>query len=171
MFQIGTTVVYPGHGVGVIAGVQEKSIQGLERKFFVLRFLENRMTIMIPTEHIASIGLRPVIDKEMATEVYRILRTKKPPCDQTNWSRRYKDYSEKIRTGSIIEIAKILRDLLALKSEKELSFSERTMLDTVRNLLVEELAVATRNPEEKILAELREMFITNTARSTPVTRS
>jgi CarD family transcriptional regulator len=126
---------------------------------------------MIPAEHIASIGLRQVISKEMATEVYRILRTRKPICDRMNWTRRYKDYNERIRTGSIIEIAKIFRDLLASKSEKELSFSERTMLDTVRNLLVEELAVATCNPEEKILAELRDMFITNAARLALTTRS
>ena len=164
MFEIGAKVVYPGHGVGVIEGVQEKSIQGLNHKFYILRFLENRMTIMIPTEQVAATGLRPVIDKEMAVKVYRILRSRKSPDQLTNWTRRYKDYGERIRTGSIIEIANILRDLLILKSRKELSFSERTMLDTARNLLVKELSIATRNPEDQVLAELSDMFATADAR-------
>ena len=171
MFRIGAKVVYPGHGVGVIEGVQEKNIQGQERKFFILRLLENRMTIMIPTEHVDAIGLRPVIDKETATKVYRILRARKSTSNLTNWARRYQDYNERIRTGSIIEIAKIFRDLLILKSEKELAFSERTVLDTARNLLVEELAIATCNPEEEILAELHKMFATNAVRLAPTTRS
>jgi CarD family transcriptional regulator len=163
MFRIGTKVVYPGHGVGVIEGIHEKSIQGLERKFFLLRILENNMTIMIPTGNVASVGLRPLISKEIVSKVYRILRTRKPIGDLTNWNRRYREYSEKIKTGSIIEVAKILRDLLVLKSERELSFGERTMLDTARNLLVKELALASRHSEEKILEDLRMMFTPDSA--------
>jgi CarD family transcriptional regulator len=165
MFRIGTKAVYPGHGVGVIEGIQAKSIQGLERKFFVLRILENGMTIMIPTENVASTGLRPIISKEMVSKVYRILRTRKPIGDLKNWSRRYREYNERIKTGSIIEVAKILRDLLVLKAEKELSFGERTMLDTARNLLVKELAIASKHSEEKILSDLRMMFTPDTAKS------
>lgn len=171
MFRIGAKVVYPGHGVGVIEGMREKNIQGLERKFFVLRILENGMTIMIPTENVASIGLRPIINKEMVSKVYRILRTRKPVGDLTNWNRRYREYSEKIRTGSVIEIAKILRDLLVIRCEKELSFGERTMLDTARNLLVKELAIASKNPEEKILADLRMMFAPESPRMSVPLRS
>jgi CarD family transcriptional regulator len=164
MFRIGTKVVYPGHGVGVIEGINEKSIQGIERKFFILRILENNMTIMIPTGNVASVGLRSVISKEMVSKVYRILRTRKPIGDLTNWNRRYREYSEKIKTGSVVEIAKILRDLLVLRSEKELSFGERTMLDTARNLLVKELAIASKHSEEKILEDLRMMFSPDAAR-------
>ncbi len=168
MFRIGAKIVYPGHGVGQIEGIEKKSIQGFSREFFMLRILENNMTIMIPTDNVASLGLRPVISKEMVSKVYRILRTKKPAGDLTNWNRRYREYSEKIRTGSVLEIAKILRDLLALKAEKELSFGERTMLDTVRNLLVKELAIASQHPEEKILADLSAMLIADATR-VPVT--
>jgi CarD family transcriptional regulator len=77
MFKIGEKVVYPGHGVGVIEGMQAKSISGHEQKFYVLRILESDMTIMIPTTNVAAAGLRPVISKEMVRKVYRILRTKK----------------------------------------------------------------------------------------------
>ena len=166
MFRIGAKVVYPGHGVGLIESIEEKNIQGSARKFFMLRILENNMTIMIPTENVASLGLRPIVSKEMVSKVYRILRTRKPLGDLTNWHRRYREYGEKIKTGSIFEIATILRDLLVLKSEKELSFSERTMLDTARNLLVKELALASQNREEKILADLYAMFTPDSTRLT-----
>lgn len=170
MFQIGAKIVYPGHGVGVVEAIEEKNIQGTARKFFILRILENDMIIMIPTDNITSIGLRPIISKEMVSQVYRILRKRKPIGDLTHWSRRYREYSEKIRTGSIVEIAKIFRDLLVLKAEKELSFGERTLLDTARNLLVKELAVASEHSEEKILTELYAMFTLESTRVTVAAR-
>jgi CarD family transcriptional regulator len=170
MFRIGAKIVYPGHGVGVIEGIQEKNIQGMAHKFFILRILENGMIIMIPTDNVASIGLRPVISKEMVNQVYRILRRRKPIGDLTHWNRRYREYNEKIRTGSIVEIARILRDLLVLKAEKELSFGERAMLDTARNLLVKELAIASEHSEEKILAELHTMFASDSTRITAAAR-
>jgi len=171
MFRIGAKVVYPGHGVGVIEAVQEKSIQGLECKFFILRILETDLTIMIPTDHVASLGLCPVISKETVSQVYRILRTRKPIGDLTKWHRRYQEYRERIKTGSVVEIAKILRDLLVLQSEKELSFCERTMLDTACNLLVRELAIESHTSEEKILTEIHMMFTPDSARIPAVARS
>jgi CarD family transcriptional regulator len=158
MFKIGEKVVYPGHGVGVIEGLQAKTISGLERKFYMLRILESDMTIMIPTENVTAVGLRPVIGKEMVGKVYRILRTKKVEVDQQTWNRRYREYTEKIKTGSVIEIAKVLRDLFILKADKELSFGERKMLDTARNLLVKELSIASCHPEEKIMEDLKTIF-------------
>ena len=170
MFRIGAKIVYPGHGVGVIESIQEKLIQGIAQKFFILRILENDMVIMIPADNIASIGLRPVISKEMVSQVYRILRRRKPIGDLAHWNRRYRAYNEKIRTGSIVEIARILRDLLVLKAEKELSFGERIMLDTARNRLVKELAIASEHSEEKILAELHTMFVSGSVQITATVR-
>ena len=158
MFRNGEKVVYPGHGVGLIEGIQARSISGVQRKFYMLRILESEMTIMIPTENVTTVGLRPIISKDMVSKVYRILRTKKVEVDQQTWNRRYRDYTERIKTGSVIEIAKVLRDLLVLKADKELSFGERKMLDTARNLLVKELAIASSHPEEKILDDLKSIF-------------
>lgn len=158
MFRTGEKVVYPGHGVGLIEGIQAKSISGVQRRFYMLRILESEMTIMIPTENVATVGLRPIISKDMVSKVYRILRTKKVEVDQQTWNRRYREYTERIKTGSVIEIAKVLRDLFVLKADKELSFGERKMLDTARNLLVKELAIASAHPEEKILNDLRTIF-------------
>lgn len=158
MLKIGEKVVYPGHGVGSIEGMQAKIISGYEQKFYVLRILESDMTIMIPTSNVAAAGLRPVMGKDMVSKVYRILRTRKVEVDQQTWNRRYREYTEKIKTGSVIEIAKVLRDLFVLKADKELSFGERKMLDTARNLLVKELSIASAHTEEKIIDDLKTIF-------------
>lgn len=158
MFKVGERVVYPAHGVGVISGIQTRSISGTEKTFYVLQILENDMTIMIPTENVDSVGLRRIIGKDMVTKVYKILRQRRVEIDQQTWNRRYREYTEKIKTGSVLEIATVLRDLCVLKGDKELSFGERKMLDTARNLLVKELSIARSHPEEKIMAELTEIF-------------
>ena len=144
--------------MGVIEGLEAKTVSGVQRRFYMLRILESDMTIMIPAENVATVGLRPVISKEMVSKVYRVLRTKKVEMDQQTWNRRYREYTERIKTGSVIEIAKVLRDLFVLKADKELSFGERKMLDTARNLLVKELAIASDHTEEKILADLHMIF-------------
>ena len=134
-FKVGEKVVYPAHGVGVIESLQVRNVSGTQKKFYMLRIVDSEMTIMIPTENVASVGLRRVIGKEMVTKVYKILREKRVEIDQQTWNRRYREYTEKIKTGSVLEIAKVLRDLFVLKGDKELSFGERKMLDTARNLL------------------------------------
>jgi len=158
-FKVGEKVVYPAHGVGVIESMQVRNVSGTQKKFYMLRIVDSEMTIMIPTENVATVGLRRIIGKDMVNKVYKILRDKKKvEVDQQTWNRRYREYTEKIKTGSILEIAKVLRDLLVLKHDKELSFGERKMLDTARNLLVKELAIARSHTEERILDELNSIF-------------
>src|SRR6185295_19084702 len=158
MFKIGEKVVYPAHGVGVIESIQTKTISGTARKFYMLRILDSDMTIMVPMENVESVGLRRIIGKDMVSKVYKILRERKVEIDQQTWNRRYREYTEKIKTGSVLEIATVLRDLFVLKGDKELSFGERKMLDTARNLLVKELSIARAHPEEKIMEELSDIF-------------
>ena len=157
-FKVGEKVVYPAHGVGVIESLQTRNVSGTQKRFYMLRIVDNEMTIMIPTENVDSVGLRRIIGKQMVTKVYRILKDKKVEVDQQTWNRRYREYTEKIKTGSVLEIAKVLRDLFVLKGGKELSFGERKMLDTARTLLVKELAIARSSPEEKIMEELQTIF-------------
>lgn len=157
-FKVGEKVVYPAHGVGVIESLQVRSVSGTQKKFYMLRIVDSEMMIMIPTENVAMVGLRRIIGKDMVNKVYKILRERKVEVDQQTWNRRYREYTEKIKTGSVLEIAKVLRDLLVLKADKELSFGERKMLDTARNLLVKELAIARSYPEEKIMEELKTIF-------------
>ena len=153
-FKIGEKVVYPAHGVGVIEGVQTKVISGNERKFYMLRIIDSDMTIMIPTENVQSVGLRRIIGKDMVAKVYKILRDKKVEIDQQTWNRRYRGFMEKIKTGSLFDVAEVYRDLYRLKSSKVLSFGERKMLDNAKQLIVKELAVAKKWAEEKVEQEL-----------------
>lgn len=158
MFKVGEKVVYPAHGVGQIEAVRTQAISGLEKKFYMLRILDTDMKIMIPIDNVESVGLRKVIDKQMVSRVYKVLRQKKVETDQQTWNRRYREYTEKIKTGSVLEIATVLRDLFLLKGDKELSFGERKVLDTARNLLVKELSIARSHSEQRIMDELRHIF-------------
>ena len=158
MFKVGEKVVYPAHGVGVIEDVRKQVVSGLERQFYMLRILDTDMKIMIPVDNVQTVGLRRVIDKQMVSRVYKVLRQKKVETDQQTWNRRYREYTEKIKTGSVLEIATVLRDLFLLKGDKELSFGERKVLDTAQNLLVKELSIARSHPEKRIMEELRHIF-------------
>jgi CarD family transcriptional regulator len=158
MFKVGDLAVYPAHGVGVIESIEEKEISGTCQLFYTMRIMDNGMTIMIPSCNIKSVGLRQIIPKQKVKEVYGILKDKEVEIDQQTWNRRYREYMEKIKTGSAFEIAEVLRDLYILKQEKELSFGERKLLDMATNLLVKELAIAEGTEEEIVRSDLGTIF-------------
>jgi CarD family transcriptional regulator len=157
-FAIGDKAVYPGHGVAEITCIETREISGRKQNFYILRALDSGMKIMIPTSNVGTVGLREVISEDEVEEVYDILRSSEISVEGQTWNRRYREYMEKIKTGSIFEIAEVLRDLLRLKFDKDLSFGERKMLDTARSLLVKELAVAKHQSEAKIEKELDHIF-------------
>jgi len=157
-FHIGDKAVYPGHGVAEIICVESREISGRKQNFYILKALDSGMKIMIPTSNVGTVGLREVISEDEVEDVYEILRSREISVEGQTWNRRYREYMEKIKTGSIFEIAEVLRDLLRLKLDKDLSFGERKMLDTARSLLVKELAVAKGIKEEKIEKELDTIF-------------
>ncbi len=158
MFQIGQLAVYPAHGVGVIESIQEKEISGTPQNFYIMRLLDNEMIIMIPTSNAHNIGLRGIIDSNSVSKVYEILSTRPRRVTNQTWNRRYRDYMEKIKTGSPFRVAEVLRDLTLLKSEKDLSFGERKMLDTAKNLLVKELSLVNNLEEGEIEIQLQELL-------------
>jgi len=158
MFQIGDKAVYPGHGVGVIESIETKQISGKELMFYILRITDNGMTIMIPRDNADAVGLRGVIRKLEIPKVLQILKARDVEIDTQTWNRRYREYMEKINTGSIFEIAEVIRDLHLLKNEKELSFGERKILDTAKNLLIKELAIVRDVKESDIVKEIRTIF-------------
>jgi CarD family transcriptional regulator len=158
IFKIGDNAVYPSHGVGVVRGIQEKDLGGRKKYFYVLQLLENGSTILIPTDKVKDVGLRSIIAKKDVSKIYKILKTSEVVADNQTWNRRYREYMEKIKTGSVYEIAEVLRDLYRLKTEKDLSFGERKMLDTAKTLLIKELSLAQQIKEEVVENELREIF-------------
>ena len=158
MFDIGDKAVYPSHGVGVIEAIESKTISGREQLFFILRIVDNGMTIMIPTGNVDVVGLREIIPPMEIPKVFQILKERRVSLDNQTWNRRYREYMEKINGGCIFSIAEVLRDLQVLEMGKNLSFGERKILDTAKNLLVKELAVAKDCKESEILIEIRKIF-------------
>nr|WP_305070649.1 MULTISPECIES: CarD family transcriptional regulator [unclassified Myxococcus] len=157
-FKTGDKAVYPGQGVGEVMGIEHTEVAGQRQSFYVLRILENGMRIMIPINKVGSVGLREIISEEDVKQVYSILKEKDISVDSTTWNRRYREYMEKIKTGSVFEIAEVLRDLYLLKGDKDLSFGERKMLDTARSLLIKELSLAKDCSEEEIESDLKKIF-------------
>jgi len=157
-FKVGEKAVYPAHGVGEITDIQKRTIAGKQRAFYILTIIENGMKIMVPTETASSTGLRNVINREEANTVMGILRSDEVAVKTQPWNRRYREYMEMLKSGSPQEVAKVLRDLYRLKTEKDLSFGERRLLDTARTLLVTELALALSSTEREMEDSIRDIF-------------
>jgi len=158
MFQVGHLAVYPGHGVGVIEKIEAQEISGCTQDFYVMRILDNNMIIMIPTNNVDNVGLREIIPKTELPKLFTILEKRDVILDNQTWNRRYRDYMDKIKTGSVFEVAEVYRDLLLLRLDKELSFGERKMLDTARTLLVKEISLAKEIKESQVEKDLDKMF-------------
>jgi CarD family transcriptional regulator len=157
-FHVGDNAVYPGHGVGEVTSIETKEIMGSKHVFYSIRIMESGMKIMVPKSNVTAVGLRPIISKTEAGKVLEILKQKNVKIDNQTWNRRYREYMEKIKTGSVYEIAEVLRDLFLLRVDKELSFGERKMLDTARSLLLKELSLATSHNELSEQDEVKAIF-------------
>ena len=157
-FQVGDKAVYPAQGVAEVVGIDQKEISGKIQRFYVLRVLDSDMRILVPVDKAEQVGLREVVQEEQIREVYDILKEKELHIDKQTWNRRYRGFMEKIKTGSLFEVAEVFRDLYRLKTIKTLSFGERRMLDTAKNLIVKELSVAKNTTEMKVEKELERIF-------------
>ena len=158
MFVTGDMAVYPAHGVGVIEAIETQTIGGVGQSFYVMRILGNDMTIMIPTANSSNVGLRAIISSDEVQLVLDILLERDIKISAQTWNRRYRDYMEKIKTGSVFEVAAVLRDLYLLSDDKELSYGERKMMDTAKCLLVKEISLAKNEDEQDIAQQVEKMF-------------
>ncbi len=156
-FNVGEMAVYPAQGVAEVVGVEEKEISGSVIRFYVLRIVDTDMRIMVPLAKAQEVGLRQIIEEEEIEEVFDILKEKEVHVDKQTWNRRYRGFMEKIKTGSLFEVAEVYRDLYRLKSTKTLSFGERRMLDTAKNLIVKELSVARGISERTMEKEIEKV--------------
>jgi CarD family transcriptional regulator len=157
-FTVGNKVVYPAQGVAEVIGVETKEIGGRLTPFYLLRVMDSDMKILVPVEKSHQVGLRDVASTGEVEEVLDILREKEVHLDKQTWNRRYRGFMEKIKTGSLFEVAEVFRDLYRLKNTKTLSFGERRMLDTAKNLIVKELSVARNWTEQRVEKELDKVF-------------
>ncbi|MEE8300163.1 MAG: CarD family transcriptional regulator [Desulfatiglandales bacterium] len=163
MFKVGDMAVYPAHGVGVIERIENREISGCQEDFYVMRILETKMIIMIPSSNAANVGLRQIIDQDEVSKIFSILKKRDISVDgNQTWNRRYRDYMDKIKSGSVFEVAEVYRDLTTIKQDKELSFGERKMLDTARGLLVKEISLAKNMKEEDVERDIRSNLFVQT---------
>ncbi len=159
VFKMGDKIVYPGHGVGEIEAVRTHVLGGQEHHIYNIKILDSGMKVMVPVSQASAVGLRRIIDKKAIDTVYDILKDRNFKIDTQTWNRRFREYSQKIKTGSVFEIAVVLRDLSVLSADKELSFGEKKMLDMAEALLVSEIAIAKARPHDKIAGELKSLFV------------
>ncbi len=157
-FSVGDKAVYPVHGVAEVVALEQRDIGGSKTPVYILKILDTGLKIMVPTTNAGTVGLRDLITAKQVKEVYSILKSRDIPRDTQTWNRRHREYMEKIKTGSVFEIAEVLRDLCVLRLTKELSFGERKMLETARTLLTKELALAKQVGEDKIAGEIDTIF-------------
>ena len=151
-FQIGDKVVYPNHGVGVIEQISSRTIGPNVHKFYLLKIKASSLKVEVPFNNVGSVGLRPVVKNGEVAKIIAFLTDGK--CDNNaDWKYRFKENSDKMRTGSLLEVAVVLKSLLSLAKSKPLSFREKKMLERARYLLVTELAMA-RNVEETDIEDM-----------------
>lgn len=151
-FQIGDKVVYPNHGVGIIEQISSRTIGFNVQKFYLLKIKASSLKVEVPFNNVGSVGLRPVVKNGEVAKILTFLTDGK--CDNnTDWKYRFKENSDKMRTGSLLEVAVVLKSLLILAKGKPLSFREKKMLERARYLLVTELAMA-RNEEENDIEDM-----------------
>ena len=156
-YKVGDKIVYPVHGVGVVNSIEVIKVGQSEQRFYRITILETGAVIRVAIPQADTVGLRRVADNKTIEKVYDILRDKDVIVNTQTWNRRQREYNQKIKTGSVFEIAKVIRDLSVLRSDKELSFGEKRMLDRAQDLLIKEISVAKSRPEDAVKAELQEI--------------
>ncbi len=146
-YKIGDKVVYPNHGVGIIEQINFGVLNGRTEKYYMLKIYSSGLKVMVPASNAISVGLRPVIRNGETLKVLSFLERGKPNSHH-DWKHRFKENSERMRTGALIEVAAVLKSLVSLSRTKPLSFREKKMLERAKFLLVSELATARNTSAE-----------------------
>jgi CarD family transcriptional regulator len=148
-FSIGDKVVYPNHGVGVIEQISSRTIGSQIERFYLLKIKASSLKVMVPFHNVDSVGLRRVVRNGEVQKILDFLTDGK--CENhADWKYRFKENSDKMRTGSLLDVAVVLKGLLLLSQDKALSFREKKMLERTRYLLVSELAMSKNWEESEV---------------------
>lgn len=164
-FQIGEKVVYPNQGIGTIENISTRPFGSRCEKFYLLRLIYSRMTVMVPFSHVGDVGLRKITRNGELTRILSFLA--EGACKSIpDWKNRFKENSEKMRVGGLLQIAEVLKSLLLLQFEKPLSFREKKMLDRARHMLVSEISIS-RGLRESDTLQLLEKALAKAALRLP----
>jgi CarD family transcriptional regulator len=144
-FEVGDKVIYPNHGLGIVERIEEKTILGTTCGFYYLRIVANETTVLVPVTNVDGVGLRRAISDVEVERLFQVLGNGKIDNHQ-NWKGRFKDNSDKMRSGSIYEVADVLKSLTLLAKSKSLSFREKRMLDRAKFLIISEVSEVMQQP-------------------------
>lgn len=153
VFQVGDKIVHPMHGAGVIDRIVEKKINGVLRSYYELKLPVGGMVVMIPTENCTEIGVRPVVDRAQGERVIEAMGTIEVAMDQ-NWNRRYRDNMLRLKSGDLLEVARVVKGLMLRDAQRGLSNGERKMLHSAKQILISELVLSQGNSYEEIEARI-----------------
>lgn len=153
-------VVYPAQGVGVIERLERQQIGGHEAEFYIIRIFTNNITVMVPVNNAASVGLRKPCSPKEANEVLVALRDRSTFTGYSgqNWNRRYREYSERLKSASLLDVGYVLKELILISGEKELSFGERRLLEQAMGLVTSELSCVLGKDAEELKADIENFY-------------
>ena len=155
MFSAGDKIAHPMHGAGIIEGIEEKKINGKVRKYYVLRLTAGGMTVLIPLESCEAVGIRPIVSAEEAENIMNSVSEIEYDMTQ-NWNQRYRENMLRIKSGDLLEVAKVIKGLIEREKEKSLSTGERKMLRLAKQILISELVLSEDKSYEEIEARINE---------------
>ena len=158
---IGSKVVYPLHGAGVIESIEEREIMGVKQMYYIMRIPVGDMKVMVPMESAVEIGLRDVIDSEEADRVLQEFKACPTDMD-ANWNKRYRENMQRIKSGNIYDVVYVVKNLMYRDKMRGLSTGERKMLSNAKQILVSELVVAKAKTQREIEAVMEEMLVSCT---------
>ena len=151
MFQIGDKVVHPMHGAGIVDSIVQKKANGVMREYYVLKLPVRAMVVMVPTENCEEIGVRPIVDREQADRVLAAIPDIQVEMTQ-NWNRRYRENMERIKSGDLFEVARVVKGLMLRDVQKGLSTGERKMLHSAKQILISEIVMCQSSSYEDVEA-------------------
>jgi len=153
-------VVYPAQGVGKVERIEIQEIGGVSAEFYIVRILSNNVTLMVPVLNALNVGLRPVCSRKKAQSIIKALQDRADFTGYSgqNWNRRYREYSEKLKSQDLADVAYVLKELLLIGKDKELSFGEHRLLEQAMGLLTLELAHALGHDQDAVRADVEAIF-------------
>lgn len=160
MYKIGDMAVYPTQGVVEVKAIEKREFSGQIHDFYVLKIVDSDMTIMVPVGNVGQVGMRSPIAKDRVPAIFSLLEEpQKSRQASISWSRRQREYNDKLKTGDLHGVAEVLRELYRIREEKELSYGEKKVLELARKLLVKEIALAEGAQEETVVERVEKIFL------------
>lgn len=160
MFSVDELVVYPAQGVGKVERIETQEIGGVATELFIVRILSNNVTLLVPVNNAENVGLRGVYSPEQAEEILTYLQDRSDFAGYTgqNWNRRYREYSERLKSNNLQDVAYVLKELILIGKDKELSFGERRLLEQAMGLITLELSFALQQDQSEVKDSIEALF-------------